>query len=277
MNVLNRICTALFGVLLAPFEVWPPLLTLLVWSVLIGVVMAVVFRFTSNQRALTVVADRSRSHLLAIKLFQDDLGVTLRCQFELLKSVGRRLWYSLPPMLVLIVPFILILSQLGLRFEHNPLQVGEAAVVELRLSPQAWKNFVDVSIDVPSTVEVQTPALRDQTRHTVLWRLSPKEPSSFAARWELDGQVVEKRIAVAGSRPKLIPVSIQRPGPTVWDRLFHPMEPGFNIASPVRSITVRHEIRSTPVFGADVPWWVTLLVVSCLSALLVKPIVKVQF
>ena len=102
MDLINGFFNAVFGALLAPFDAWPALLTLVVWSAVIGVVMAVVFRYTSNQRALKAVADQSRANLLAIKLFQDDLTVTLGCQLALLRSVGLGLWYSLPPMIVMI-------------------------------------------------------------------------------------------------------------------------------------------------------------------------------
>ncbi len=67
MDLINGFFNAVFGALLAPFDAWPALLTLVVWSAVIGVVMAVVFRYTSNQRALKAVADQSRANLLAIK------------------------------------------------------------------------------------------------------------------------------------------------------------------------------------------------------------------
>lgn len=277
MGIINSLFNTVFGALLAPFDAWPTLLTLIVWSAVIGVVMSVVFRYTSNQRALKVVADQSRANLLAIKLFQDNLTVTLWCQLALMRSVGLRLWHSLPPMIVMTVPFVFVLVQFGVRYEYRPLRVGEPAVVELRLNISAWEAHRDVQIEVPAAVDVQTPALRDEEKHTVYWRVTAKEPEPFTIRWRLGDVSIEKQVAVSDRAGRLTRVSVQRPGPVWLDRLLHPVEPAFAADSPVRAVVVHHDRLSTPVLGFDVPWWLTLLVVSCVSALLVKPLVKVQF
>lgn len=277
MNLLNHIMTALFGVLMAPFERLPPLATLLVWSVITGITMALVFRFTSNQRALVAVADQTRANVLAIKLFQDDLGVTLRCLLALLGVVARRLWHSLPPMVVLIVPLSLLLAQLGLRFEHAPLQADESAIVELRLSPDSWNQHQNVAIQVPASVNVETPPMRDSVEHTIYWRISSHHPTSFDVGWDLGDETIEKKIAVAERPTSLIPVGTKRPGRNWFEQLLHPAESAFPSSSPARAVVVHHRARITSVLNFNIPWWGTFLIVSCLSAWLLKPIVKVQF
>ena len=191
MSFLNHIMTTLFGWVLAPFEALPPLAALLLWSALIGVLMAVVFRFTSNQRALRAAADQVRANLLAIKLFQHDLGVTLRCQGGLLKAVARRLLHSLPPLVVMIVPLALILAQLALRLEHTPVTPDQAAVVELHLSPHSWQQYRDVALQVPAGARVETPALRDDQEHTVSWRVSSSGATPFVLSWQLGAWLLQ--------------------------------------------------------------------------------------
>jgi hypothetical protein len=277
MVYLNGITTSLFDWLLAPFERFGPPTALLIWSVIIGVLAAVVFRYTSNQQALRAAADQVRASLLAIKLFQDDLGVTLRCQLELLAAIARRLWHSLPPLAVMIVPMVLILTQVGLRFEHVPLRSGEATVVQLRFSPDAWQRYRDVSIQVSDGATVETPALRDDDEHTVYWRVSSVEPKPFEVSWQLDDRLIAKRVEVTESIETLQPVSVQRPGTSWFDQLLHPAEQPFSAQSPVMAILVQHERRSTPIFGWDLPWWLTFLIVSCVAAWLMRPLIKIQF
>ena len=100
MDTINALLTSLGDLLLAPFRSRPAT-GLVFWSAVSGVCMAYVTGKTSNQRALRQAADNIRAQLFAIKLFKEDLVVTLRCQISLLKSTGQRLWHSLPPMLVL--------------------------------------------------------------------------------------------------------------------------------------------------------------------------------
>ena len=277
MTVLNRISTAVFDLLFRPFESLPPLLTLLVWSGIVGVLMAVVFRFASNQRALGAAADQARANLLAVKLFQHDLGVTLRCQLGLLRAIILRLWHSLPPMAVMIVPLALMLAQLGLRFEHLPLSYDKAVLVQLCLSPKTWKQYREVSIQVPVTATVETSPLRDEREHAVYWRVSSIGSEPFAVRWRLGGEIVEKQIAVADGAGKLVPVSTQRPGPSWLDQLLHPAESLLPDRSAVQAVIVHCARRATPIFGFDIPWWVTFLLVSCVSAWLIRPLIRVQF
>src|SRR5262245_36405364 len=133
MNVLNAILRTISGALLAPVAAWPPWLVLVGFSAIAGVGMAALFRVTSDQKALKAVAGRTRAQLMAMRLFKDDVRVAFRCQWDLLKATGRRLWLSLPPMAVAIVPFVLVLAQLSLYFEHKPPAAGERVVVGLRL------------------------------------------------------------------------------------------------------------------------------------------------
>ena len=76
---------------------------------------------------------------------------------------------------------------------------------------------------------------------------------------------------------RLIAVSARRPGPGLWDRLLNPGEPGFAAGDSVRAVVVHQPLRSTPIFGFDIPWWLTFLIVSILAALVVRPLVKVRF
>ena len=73
------------------------------------------------------------------------------------------------------------------------------------------------------------------------------------------------------------PVSPLRPGTGFVDRLLYPVERAFGGDSPVRAIEVRHPTRTTEIFGIDVPWWLTFLIVSMLFAFISKPFTKVQF
>jgi len=277
MNALNAKLTAAMQWLLAPFAGWPPILTLVAWSAVAGVLMAIVFRYTSNQRALGRTADYSRAQVLAIKLFKDDLRTMFASIGQLLRYTGLRLWHSLAPMLVMLVPFVLLLSQLALRYEHRPLAVGQPAVVELRLAEDAWQQFRDAAIQTQGQIAVETGPLRDEREHAIYWRIRPKQAAAATVGWRLGSLPVEKQIAVENARTRLPLVSVRRPGAGWWDRLLHPGEAGFAAGSPVRAVVVHHPSRATPLLGVDVPWWATFLIVSILAAVLVRPLVGVRF
>ncbi len=278
MNWINGILTTSSDVLLAPVRSWPPAVVLVVLSVVAGVLMTVVFRYTSDQKGLKRVASLSKAQLMCLRIFKEDLGVAIRCQRDILKSIGRRLWLSLPPMMVLIIPFTLVLTQLSVRYERRPIRPGESVVLAVELSPDRWpEDSGTLSIQVPAGVVVETPALRDEAAHTVYWRLGLREPSDEPLTLHAGFHSFQKTFIGTDDTGRLCNVSPRRPGSGFFDRLIYPGEPGFGGDSPVRSVDLRYPARSTPIFGVDIPWWGTFFIVSMLSALCVRPFLKVQF
>ena len=75
---LNRPANALGRSLLAPIGVLPGWLSATIVSVVTGWLLLLVFKYTSNQRAIRRVRDDISAHLLALKLFKDSTSVILR-------------------------------------------------------------------------------------------------------------------------------------------------------------------------------------------------------
>ena len=277
MNPLNAILTTLCDGVTYALGWLPAWLILIVWAVLGGVLAGVAFRYTSNQKALSALGDRIRADLLATRLFKDELGVTLRCQLDLLRAAGLRAWYALPALVVMLIPFVLLLTQLALRFEHRPLQPGEAAVVELRLAPGSWDRAADIQLTASPQFALETPPLRDARQHAVYWRIRPQEPGSLKLAWDLNGVRFEKDVVVSQNTERICLVSAQRGGRSFLDRMLHPGESAFPSDSAVQASIVHYPARSTPVFGFDLPWWATFLIASIVSAFILRPVLKVRF
>ncbi len=277
MNTVNPILNALSDTMLGPLADWPPILVLVLLSAVSGVLMAVAFRFTSPQRSLRRVADRSRAQVLAIKLFKDDPLGMFGCFGQLMKYTGMRLLYSLPPMLVLIIPFVLLLTQLAQWYEYRPLTPGEKVIVAARLSGKAWPQAAEVSLQVPSQIQVEARPLRDEQQQSVYWRVRAIEAAPATLGLQIGSHKVEMPLTIADNPQRMLRVTAMRPGPSFWNRLLHPGEPAFEADDPVQSITLHYPRRATPLLGFDLPWWLTFILISMLAAVLVRPIVKVTY
>ncbi len=266
MNTLNAILSAVSHGVVQPFAAYPA--TLLVGiAIVCGVAMTWVFGRTSNQTALGRTADRSKAQILAIRLFKEDLAVTLQAQGALLAATGRRLWYSLVPMAVLLVPFVLVLTHLAVFYERRPLVPGEARVLTMALSEEAWSRYQRIEPEVSGGVAVETAALRDGDERTLSWRLRPADADPADLTWQLGDEQITQRIAVGPDGAGLQPTSVQRAGPRFVDRLLYPADVAFDAASAVQSIHIDYPPRITPVFGVALPWWATFLIVSMITAL----------
>ncbi|MAE61103.1 MAG: hypothetical protein CMJ49_07080 [Planctomycetaceae bacterium] len=263
--------------MLSPFARVAPWVGLVFWSAVLGVGMAVIFKYTSNQRAIRRNNDRTTAAMLGMKLFKDDFGVTMGFQAALLKRIGLRLWYNLPPLLVMIVPIVLLMIQLAMRYEQRPLALNGPAIVELNINPEHWPTAKDLQPQLSGAV-LETPAVRDEYEHSVSWRFSPQTVHDAALTWQLDGDTVVKQpIAVDDPDLHVQPVWSTRPGPGFWDGLLHPLHRSFPADSPVQSIVIHYDSGSTPIFGLDVHWVITFFVVSMLFALLSKLFIRVYY
>jgi hypothetical protein len=277
MDTLNLSLTHATEWMLGWFGGLSPLVTLLVWSAVAGVLMALVYLYSSNQQALKTAGDRSRAQVLAIDLFGHDLGVVFSSLGQLLRYTGLRLWASLPPVLLMLVPVGLLLSQLALRYEHVPLVSGESTIVKLEMTEHDWPTHRTVTLEPSPEITLETPALHDPEERAIYWRLRAEEASPAVLRWRVGDGFVDKRVDIGNGEQRLATVSTRRPGRGWWDRFLHPAEAALPSNSPVRGIEIEHAPRETRLLGFNVPWWLTFLLASIVAALLMRPILKVRF
>ncbi len=274
MRWINAILNPIAELCFAPFAQLPPWAALTFWSLVAAVLMMLVFKYTSRQQKLREMSDRTWSALLGMVLFKDELRTMFACQGRLLAATAGRLWYSIwPPLVVMIVPFVLVTAQLGMRYQFRPLRPGESALVTLHLRDGAWESGSRAALEVPAGVTIETPPLRVAADKSVTWRVRPDEHGAFELAWNIDGQRYVKRLE---ARAGLTTASPRRPTGGWWDQLLYPIEAPYDAGAAVAAIDVSLPERSTPILGLDVHWIISFVVLSMVFALLVKPIIKVQ-
>lgn len=276
MDMLNQILTRGTALFLGPFR-HHPTLGLLVWSTVMGIVMAYVFGKTSNQRALRRAADNIRAQLFAVKLFKEDLVVTFQCQLQLLKSTGVRLLHSIPPMLVMIVPLLFVLTQLAMRYEFRPLLENEHTVVTMHVKPDAWREVQDIELPSSEGFVVETESLRDPKNSTIHWRVRARATDTGLLQWNVGGQTISKDLPMSPTGEELRIANPKRPGESIWDVILYPAEASLSRESPIASIEIDLPSRVTPLLGWDIPWWATFFLVSMLVAFIAGKFLGVQY
>lgn len=262
---------------MAPFASLPPIVPLVLLSAVLGVLAAWAFRYTSNQTGLKRVADRVRASLLALRLYKDDTAVTFRSIGGLLSASMLRLWYSLSPLIFLLVPFVLIAAQMAMYYEFRPLRPGEKTLVTAQINPDRWDELRDARLIAPDGATVLA-RNRDAHDHSVMWVLRADKPIGQSKLEVRAGGVVEpKQLVIAKDDGALHFVSPMRPGTSFWDRLLYPGEPAYGANAPIQKISIEYGSASTPLLGWDIHWTITFLIVSIIAALIAKPFLKVQF
>jgi hypothetical protein len=272
IRIINAIANVLGGILLAPIGLIPGWLSLGLISVILGVLLLIVFKHSSNQQAIARIRDDVKANILAIKLFKDSTSVTFSSQLKLLVASFRLLFYSIIPMLIMIVPVSLILVQLGLWYQLQPLAPGEEGVlVKLELK-DTTEPFPQVSLEAMPTVEITAGPVRVLAKNEVYWRINPLAETEQDLVFVVGDQTFSKSFAVGEGLIRLNP---KRAGGDIIDRLLYPLEIPFATDSIVQSISIEYPQRSSKIYGAN--WWMlTFFAISMIAALAFKPWLNVR-
>jgi hypothetical protein len=269
---LNAAANALGRAALSPLGLLPGWLSATLVAAVSGVLLLVVFKYTSNQRAIKRVRDDINANLLALKLFKDSAAVAFRAQGHLLLGALWLFLLAVVPMLVMALPVFLLFGQLGLWYENRPLRVGEEAVVTLKLNGSADAPWPHVHLEPANAAEITVEPVEVLSEREVWWNIRAREGGYHRLVFQVDGQPVAKELAVGDG---LMRVSSQRPGWDWWDALLHPAEQPFGPDSPVRSITIDYPQRTSWTSGAG--WWMYYwFAVSMIAALCCRRVLNVH-
>jgi hypothetical protein len=274
MNVLNSLLLKAFGLLLLPLRPLGPWPTMIVVSLLTGFLMLAIFRWTSNQAGIRRAKDRIKAHLLELRLYRDNFGQSLRSQGRVLAANGRYVGYAVKPMLIMIVPVMLVLVQLDLRYGRRPLRVGEEATVRVKTASGVDPLSLGLDLEVPKGIALTTPALRIPEEREIDWRIRADAPGRYGLDFRWPDGAESKSVCVETDR--LSVVSTKRTAGGILDRIAHPGERGLPASGPLASIEVEYPAQRMNVFGGRMHWLVAYLGLSILLGFAFKGVFKVE-
>lgn len=246
-------------------------LVLLLLSLAVSLLVLVVFRFTSNQKAISRAKDRVFAHLLELRLFPDDPRTTLKSLGQLLIWNGRYLFASLRPALVLALPVTLLMVHLARHYEWRPLRVGEATTVTVQLA-----DGVDVADLEPTLnargVDVETAPVRVRSDQVVSWRVRGLEPGLHTLDFVLGSERLQKNIRVGSNPGWVTPRRVRG----LWHRLWNPGEAALR-ARGVEWIEIDYPAADrVQVFGYSMHWITYLLLTSFLGVIVLRRPLRVE-
>jgi uncharacterized membrane protein (DUF106 family) len=243
-------------------------------SLITGLLMLFIFRRTSNQAGIRRSKDRIKAHLLELRLFKENMGVTWRAQGGILRANLRYIGYSFRPLLVMIVPLILILVQMNFWFGYKALDIGEAAILKVRLMENVNPMEIDPAIEAPPSLAVETPPLRLEQEREIDWRIRARSPGHESMVIRVGGKDFAKTVSIAGK--PLSRVSPRRVRRSFFDELFFPSEKPLPSSRLIRSIEVTYPAKKLNVLGLRLHWLVAYFILSIVFGFALKRPFKVE-
>ena len=276
MEHVNLVITSLFTALLSPFSPLSPIWGLLAISLAAGVLLALLYGKLSNQRALKKVKRSISAGIFESVLFRHDLKTSLKAQAAMLWGGVKYFSLAIPPILVLIIPSVVVLAQLNLRYGARALQSGEVAVVTLRMKNE--DALFEAEVTAPQGVDI-TPPLRDLDHLEVSWRIDNRRSITMASpstSW--------LAISVAGasasqplylkSQPALLPTQLHT---NPWWQFLYP---GGSVPETLRayvsSISITYPEQVMSLSGVHTNWLVLFALVSIVAGFVASRIFGIE-
>ncbi len=268
---LNQIANGIGRLLLSPLGSLPAFFGAVVVAIVTGILMLIAFKYTSHQSAMKKIRSGIKAELLALSLFKDSIAVSLGSQWRIVAGALKSILVSLIPIACMIVPVTLLLGQLSLWWQARPLQVGEDTVITLNLAGNEKSSWPEVDLEPSPAVQTNVGPVRIRSKRSICWNLQALEPGYHNLVFHVDGQNVEKQLAV-GQHP--MRTSIQRPAWNWTDVVLYPAEPPFDPKSPVKSIEIQYPPSSGWATGTQ-SWLIFWFIGSTIVAFCFRGVFKV--
>jgi len=275
MIVLFNVLTRAFDLFLFPFRSLPPAWGIAAVSLPTAVFILLVYRYASNQEAIRREKKRIQGHFLGIYLFQDSAREIFLSLGRLLLAIVRYLAWSLPSLLIVIVPILLACVQLDLRYGRRGVEPGERINVGVLWLEDGGRGVPQLELG-PATdgVRVETSPLRIVALGETDWRVGVGRPGDRALGLSAGKTRVRIPLVAGGGQRPIYPET-GKPG---WRNYL--LAPGHDYLpeeAPIRAVRIDYPIRRIDILGLKLHWAVVYFVFAIVFGFLLKRPLKVEF
>lgn len=262
-----------FELLFRPFQALHPLVGLTVVSVVTGVVMLLIFGKTSNQAAITATKDKLKAHIMEMWLFRIDPRVMFCAIGNVFRYNAHYLRHSLRPIIFIIIPVLIIMIQLGLRYGHKPLAPGNVVLVSAHVAEGMRPSEMELDLAVSDGLSIVSPPLRIDSTGEVDWKVRVDRLGTHGVTVIVAGERVTKRLVAESGMPRIAPAKAHAGS---GDFIFFPAEPPIPKGSALRSIEIAYPAESLDILGLSVHWLLFFFIVSVAAGFALKGVFGVE-
>ena len=247
-----------------------PALIVLGISVVIGLLMVLVFGYTSDQKAIHLAKDHLKAHLLALRLFQDQIAVVLRAYGRILLATGRYLQLAFKPLLFVIVPLTLLIVQLDRYLGMTPIEAGHPFLVKAKVAESILN---DATLVLPEGLETTAPAVHVPAENEIAWRVVALRDGDYMLNLHANFHLFSKSVRVGTGLPRLSPIRLRG---RFWERIFVSGEPGLAAKDVVDAIEVQYPARDIAFAGFEWNWIWLFFVLSLVAGFVFKSVLGIE-
>jgi len=256
-----------------------PLAIVIVASLVVGFLMVVLFGYTSDQKAIGIAKDQLKAHLLAVRLYRDQIPVVMGSYGKILRGTGRYLKLAFKPLLYVIIPITLLMVQIDRYLGATPIPPNVPFLLSVRLAaPFAGQTtgndaLNDVTLDLPPEIAMTAPPVHVPSTNESIWRLSGSKEGKYEVKIATAGQTATKIVCVGNDLPRISTVRLRG---HFWERMFSSAEPALSQNSPIESISINYPDRSIEIAGYGMNWIWLFFILSMGAGFIFKELLGIK-
>ena len=275
MNVLsNPLAIASHVEAIAAFSLsWltSPLAIVVFVSLVVGLLMVVLFGYTSDQKAIGIAKDQLKAHLLAVRLYRDQIPVVMGSYGKILRGTGRYLKLAFKPLLYVIIPITLLMVQIDRYLGATPIPSNAPFLLTVHTTGGDAMN--DVTLDLPPEITMTAPPVHVPSTNEIVWRLVGSKEGKYEMKIAAAGQAAAKVVCVGSGLARISTVRLRG---HFWERMFSSAEPALPENSPIESISINYPDRNIEIAGYGMNWIWLFFVLSMGAGFIFKEVLGIK-
>jgi uncharacterized membrane protein (DUF106 family) len=250
-----------------------PLAIVIYLSVVVGLGMVVLFGYTSDQKAIGVAKDQLKAHLLAVRLYRDQLHVVMGSYGKVLRGTGRYLKLAFKPLLYVIIPIVILIVQLDRTLGLTAIHANTPFLLTARVNNA--DALSGISIELPPQITATAPPVHISADNEAVWRLVASQEGAYEVKVDTGGDGAMKTVRVSSELTWVSPVRLRD---HFWERMFTSGESALPANSAVESITVDYPERNIPLGVADweMNWIWLFFILSMIAGFIFKELLGIK-
>jgi uncharacterized membrane protein (DUF106 family) len=248
-----------------------PLAIVIVVSLIVGLLMVVLFGYTSDQKAIGIAKDQLKAHLLAVRLYRDQIPVVMGSYGKILRGTGRYLKLAFKPLLYIIIPITLLIVQIDRYLGATPIPPNSPFLLTVHTTGGDALN--DATLDLPAELTMTAPPVHIPSTNEIVWRLTASKEGKYEVKIAAAGQSVVKAVCVGSGLPRISTVRLRG---HFWERMFSSAESALPENSPVESISINYPDRNIEIAGYGMNWIWLFFILSMVAGFVFKELLGIK-
>jgi uncharacterized membrane protein (DUF106 family) len=254
------------------FLLTSPLALVIAVSVIVGLAMVVLFGYTSDQKAIGIAKDQLKAHLLAVRLYRDQIPVVMGSYGKILRGTGRYLKLAFKPLLYVIIPITFLIVEMDRYLGQTPIPTNTPFLLTLHMTSPGASN--DTVLDLPPEISMTALPLNIPAENEIVVRLVGSRKGKYEIKIPAaPGQSVTKAVCVGDGMPRISTVRLRG---HFWSRMFSSAEPALPENTPFDSISINYPDRNIDIAGYGMNWIWLFFILSMVAGFIFKELLGIK-